>query len=71
MKLLARDDDRRPQDLIDLRALLAVASRSDRAAARAAVRLVTRRGFDRGRDLAGDLRRLVRGLKTAIGREFP
>ncbi len=52
LKILSRDDDRRPQDAIDLRALLAVASEREVALAREALALVRARGFDRGRDLA-------------------
>jgi predicted nucleotidyltransferase len=55
LKLLARDDERRPKDAEDLRALLAVATPDDVGLARAAVRLISSRGFDRGRDLAADL----------------
>jgi hypothetical protein len=51
LKLLARDDTSRPQDLSDLRALYAVASSSDLNDAREAVALIVRRGFARGRDL--------------------
>lgn len=51
LKLLARDDDTRPQDHADLRALAAGATAEDVAAARTAVDLITERGFDRGRDL--------------------
>jgi predicted nucleotidyltransferase len=55
LKLLARDDERRPKDAEDLRALLAVATPDDVGLARAAVRLISSRGFDRGRDLVADL----------------
>jgi hypothetical protein len=55
LKLLARDDETRPQDLGDLRALYAVASPTDRLTAREAVGLISRRGFARGRDLAAAL----------------
>ena len=60
LKLLARDDDTRPQDLSDLRALRAVATPADLAAAREAVRLITERGFGRGRDLVAALDTLER-----------
>ncbi len=55
LKLLARDDASRPQDAVDLRALLGVATESDLSEAREGVRLITERGFDRGRDLAAAL----------------
>lgn len=59
LKLLARDDVTRPQDSADLRALLAVATASDLAAARETAALIMRRGYARGRDLLASLERLV------------
>ena len=53
LKLLSRDDDARPQDVSDLRALIREASPSDIEVARSAVELIRARGFHRGRDLAG------------------
>lgn len=55
LKLLARDDVSRPQDALDLRALLRVATPEERARARESVRLIAERGFARGRDLAAAL----------------
>ena len=55
MKLLSRDDDARPQDVIDLRALLQVASQGDLAVARTAIELIEGRGCARGRDLGAAL----------------
>jgi hypothetical protein len=51
LKLLARDDQRRPQDRVDLQKLLAVASETDREQTLAILALIHERGFDRGRDL--------------------
>jgi predicted nucleotidyltransferase len=51
LKVLARDDVQRPQDLADLRGLLATAGDDDLAVARAAARLIQQRGFHRDRDL--------------------
>jgi hypothetical protein len=51
LKLLARDDDTRPQDAADLVALRPVLSAQDRLDAAEAVRLIVERGYDRGRDL--------------------
>jgi hypothetical protein len=51
LKLLARDEVRRPQDSIDLRALLGVADAAEIARAEVAVDLITARGFHRGREL--------------------
>jgi len=56
LKLLARDDQSRPQDLADLRALRAIASPEDLAAADRAARLISSRGFNRGRDLTAALK---------------
>jgi Nucleotidyl transferase AbiEii toxin, Type IV TA system len=53
LKLLARDDESRPQDAVDLVALRAVLTAQDRHDVRAAVRLIAERGYHRGRDLAG------------------
>src|SRR5262249_34573948 len=50
IKVLARDDARRPQDLIDIRGLVAQADDAECARARAGVLLIARRRFDRGRD---------------------
>lgn len=55
VKLLACDDQRRPQDVMDLRALRAVADPAELDVARYATRLITDRGFSRGRDLDGAL----------------
>ena len=60
LKILARDDVNRPQDLGDLRALLRVASAVDVARARAALALIAERGYHRGRDLAADFEALLR-----------
>ncbi len=51
LKLLARDDQTRPQDHADLIALRPVLTVGDQEAAAAAVRLVVDRGYARGRDL--------------------
>lgn len=46
-----RDDQRRPQDTVDLHALLEVADATEIARAEEALDLITARGFHRGRDL--------------------
>jgi len=51
VKVLARDDQTRPQDLADLHALVDAAATSDIDAAHAAIVLITQRGFNRERDL--------------------
>jgi hypothetical protein len=59
LKVLARDDETRPQDLADLRALVAVANPSDLALAQESVVLIETRGFNRGRDLRRALANVV------------
>jgi len=55
MKLLARDDATRPQDMLDLAALRSRIDNVEIEAARAACRLIEARGTNRGRDLQGAL----------------
>lgn len=62
LKILSRDDVTRPQDLIDLRALLRVASAAELARTRESLALITARGYHRGRDLAAE-------MATMLGRE--
>lgn len=57
LKLLSRDDEQRPQDLVDLRSLLKNASRADLEQAKLASGLIMARGYNRGRDLTNELRR--------------
>jgi hypothetical protein len=59
LKVLARDDDTRPQDLLDLRALITSATAQDIALARDSLALVRDRGYDRGKDLPGELDALL------------
>ena len=54
LKVLARDDVRRPQDIIDLRALVRTASADELARAKRALALIRSRGYHRGRDLLRD-----------------
>ncbi|MEX2546858.1 MAG: nucleotidyl transferase AbiEii/AbiGii toxin family protein [Chloroflexota bacterium] len=58
LKVLARDDIRRPQDRVDLVALLAIASSADLAEARRLLVLIEMRGYGRGRKLLADLEAL-------------
>jgi predicted nucleotidyltransferase len=64
LKILSRDDETRPQDGIDLRALLSVASGEEVGRARAALELITARGSHRGRDLIALLDAAVHGPGT-------
>jgi predicted nucleotidyltransferase len=59
LKLLARDDTRRPNDLADLNALLAAATPADLELAKAAAITIMERGFNRDRDLPADLAALT------------
>jgi predicted nucleotidyltransferase len=60
LKVLSRDDVRRPQDLVDLRALLRVASPAELARARESLVLIADRGYHRGRDLMSEMNTLLR-----------
>jgi len=55
LKVRSRDDVERPQDLIDLRALLHVATADEIARARKAIALITSRSYHRDRDLTAAL----------------
>lgn len=59
LKVLARDDRRRPQDFDDLKALLAEAEAHDLEEARMALQLIETRGYHRGRRLLEELDRFV------------
>jgi predicted nucleotidyltransferase len=54
LKILARDDERRPQDTMDIRALLQEATASDLEVTKKALTLIVERGFHRKRDLLQD-----------------
>ncbi len=60
LKVLARDDATRPQDLSDLVALVPLASAEDLESARKLTRLIEDRNYHRGRELSAELERLVR-----------
>lgn len=59
LKVLARDDFRRPQDIADLRALLKTASADELERAHRALALIGTRGYHRGRNLLGDFAALT------------
>ncbi len=59
-KVLSRDDESRPQDIADLRALLKAADRTDLDTSRDALRLVASRGYARQRDVLAEFERLTR-----------
>jgi hypothetical protein len=60
MKVLARDDRTRPQDLDDLRSLLARASTEEVETTRGLLLLITERGFARRRNLVESFELLLR-----------
>lgn len=64
LKVLARDDKTRPQDIIDLRSLLAAAQPNQIDAARSALNLITQRGFNRNKHLIADLEEVLRDRIT-------
>jgi hypothetical protein len=59
LKVLSRDDVTRPQDLVDLRALLRVASPAELGRARDSLALIAARGYHRGRDLMSEINTLL------------
>jgi hypothetical protein len=59
LKVLSRDDVTRPQDLVDLRALLGVASPAELTRATHSLELIAARGYHRGRDLMSEMNSLV------------
>jgi hypothetical protein len=60
LKVLARDDRRRPQDWDDIQALLAEASPEDIEEARGALALIEQRGYQRERRLVEQLEQVIR-----------
>lgn len=62
LKVLARDDERRPQDAIDIRALLRSADAADLVAARRASERIVELGCHRDRDLLGELESIIQGV---------
>lgn len=63
LKVLARDDRSRPQDRVDLAALLGRADAEALSEARESLALVTRRGYQRERDLLGALDAVLHEFK--------
>lgn len=60
LKILARDDETRPQDAADIRALMETGDEEVILRARGLLRLITERGYHRGRDIVRDLDMLRR-----------
>lgn len=61
LKVLARDDVSRPQDIHDIRRMLAAAGEDELARAREALQLIEARGFHRNRRLLAALDALLEG----------
>lgn len=59
MKLLAMDDVRRPQDRMDIMALLEQADAAELTRVREAIELIRQRGFHRDRDLVARLEAML------------
>jgi len=59
LKVLSRDDARRPTDLADLRSLISQASSADLEEAERALSLISERGYHRERDLPHLFRQLL------------
>lgn len=59
--MLARDDVGRPQDIVDLRALVRKASADELVRAKRALTLIRSRGYHRGRDLLRDFETFIAG----------
>lgn len=70
LKVLALRPDRpqeRGQDLTDIRALLRVADDDELERARQALELISRRGYDRGKDLEATFREQLRQFRRSSG----
>ena len=59
LKVLSRDDDTRPQDTVDLRALIVEATPADLEMARGALDLIAERGYNRDKDLQAEYAALL------------
>lgn len=69
LKVLAHqpeEPDRRPHDIPDARALIAVGNDAELARARHGLELITSRGFHRGRDLGSALDKLIARRKEPL-----
>jgi hypothetical protein len=64
LKVLSRDDAKRPTDLADLNALLALATDSEIQETREALALITERGFHRERELVKRFEELLRSIRS-------
>ena len=59
LKILSRNDLDRPQDIVDLRALLRAATSADLIQAREGIALIVARGYHRSRELSAEFHQLL------------
>jgi predicted nucleotidyltransferase len=59
LKVLSRNDDTRPQDVIDLRNLMVEAAPDDLRLAEESLALISARGYDRGKNLRAEYEQLL------------
>ena len=59
LKIPSRDDLDRPQDIVDLRALMRAATTADLIQAREGIALIVARGYHRGRELSSESHQLL------------
>lgn len=59
LKVLSRNDDTRPQDTVDLRALMVEATPDDLLLAQMSLDLITARGYNRDKDLRAEYETLL------------
>lgn len=64
MKILSRDDQRRPQDKLDLAALMKVATKAELESAHEAVKKIVSQGCHRGRSLPSELAEAISEFST-------
>jgi len=64
MKVLSADFEERPQDIIDLRYLIKAAGKDDLASARNLIDLITKRKYNRNKDLLNELHEYVARFAT-------
>lgn len=66
LKVLSRNDDTRPQDTVDLRALMVEATPEDLALARTSLDLITERGYNRDKDLQAEYETLLARFRPGV-----
>jgi hypothetical protein len=66
LKVLSRNDETRPQDTIDLRALIVEATPDDLELARTSLDLITERGFQRDKELQAEYKALLSRFRPGV-----